>query len=298
MLWRLILLWCLLVPSLARAETYKAQLFLSWNLRPYWEFTEGFKKTKLFKTKVNLLPEEKNIWGKAQVLVPVGHRAFSWLSERPPKPLFAALVLHPSLILEGNSTASKFILGGLYLRLPPEVVFPLLCRELAPFFEGHPIIFGIPYSSPFNLSFIKEAQALALLWGFKVEPLPLKEGMAVYEKALQRVDVIYFLPDPFLESEEVISHLIKMAVLAGKIVVGYNHFYLEKGALLALLINYQRAGVKAAQLLYQCLKVQKCGWDYAPFEVAWNEKARRFYQRKEKVTPPQKPVSRLSAVRK
>ncbi len=295
MLWLLIWLCFLLIPGGAKAKGLHAQLILSWNLRPYWEFAEAFEETKLFKVRVDLLPEDPLPWPKADVLVPVGHRAYTFLLEKGQKPLWVALVLHPSLLPRLTKSQSLTVLGGLYLRLPPEAVFPLLQEKLAPLLGKREIVFGIPFSSSSNLSFIKESQSLGQIWGFKVVALPLSEGLSAYQDKLRLVDVLYFLPDPFLESEEVISRLIKMAVLSQKIVVGYNRFFLKKGALLALVIDYRAAGYKAARLLLGCLQGQKCGWEYAPFVLLWNEKAHHYYQKREKPPPTQKPSSRLPA---
>lgn len=285
MRWPLALLCWLFLTGLSPAAEFKVQLFLSWNLRPYWDFAEGFKKNHHFQAKISLL-EEGDIWETARVLVPVGHRALSFLEDQSQKPLWAALILHPSLIPK-----RKRLLGGLYLRLPPEVVLPLIRARLAPLFGERTLVLGIPYSTEANLSFLKEVQKISLLWGLKVVPLPLAQGLSTYEEALKPVDVIYFLPDPFLESEEVISRLIKMAVMAGKVVVGYNRFFLEKGGLLAFVIDYYRAGIKASRLLYRCLNQGDCGWHYAPFKLLWNEKALRYYQVKEKERPAKKPSS-------
>ena len=285
MRWQLALLCWLLLTGFSPAAEFKVQLFLSWNLRPYWDFAAGFKKNRHFQVKTTLLGEEE-IWEAARVLVPVGHRALSFLEDQSQKPLWAALILHPSLLPK-----RKRLLGGLYLRLPPEVVLPLIKARLAPLFGDRTLVLGIPYSTEENLSFLKEAQELSLLWGLKVVPLPLAQGLSAYEAAMRKVDVIYFLPDPFLESEEVISRLIKMAVVAGKVVVGYNRFFLEKGGLLAFVIDYYRAGTRASRLLYRCLNQGDCGWYYAPFKLLWNEKALRYYQVKEKERPAKKPSS-------
>jgi len=262
----------------------RVQLFLSWNLKPYWEFAEGFEKTHLFETYVVVVEVEPSIVEGTVALVPVGHRALKFLlKKRTSLPMWGALILHPSLVNTEN------LLGGLYLRLPPRVFLPVLREELdkLPLFKKRHINLGIPYSDPHNLQFIEEVALWAPIWDFQIITLPLNDWQS-FQKNLSQTEVVYFIPDPFLESEEVLSRLLKMVVLEGKLVVGYNRFFLEKGAFLAFLIDYKRAGKKAAQALKNCLEKKLCGWIHAPFKLKRNKKALQYFlnlhHRKEKET--------------
>lgn len=254
--------------SFARTEVV---LVLSWDLKPYWEFVEGFQKTDLFQSKVFLVSEWLGSEG-SKAVVAVGHRALKKVLEKasPSLPIFGALVLHPRLL---DCSRLK---GGVYLLLPPEVVWPILRERLKPYFSDTFTV-GIPYSTPFNKFLAKKARDTGIFWGIKVKPIPLKEGFSQLEKDLQEVDVLYFLPDPFWESEEVILKIIKMALLRGKIVVGYNRFFLKNGALLAFLIDYTATGAKTARLLKDCLDKNFCRWEPAEFFVEENQKIKKFF---------------------
>ncbi len=70
-----------------------------------------------------------------------------------------------------------------------------------------------------------------------------------------------------------LTHLVKDALLHGIAVVGYNHFFIEIGAVLALNIDYERVGILGAKLAEDILSGSQCGLASPPFEVEWNEKA-------------------------
>jgi len=279
-----LLIWCLL-GGISLGGKKRAYLLLSWNLKPYWDFVEGFEKASSFKTKVFVL-EKTNYFNleeieKADIIIPVGHRALKFvLKQSHLKPIFATLILAPEFI-EDNSLSTN-ILGGIYLRISPEIFLPILKKELQPIFHKDFLI-GIPFSFPENRKFVEKAKKLAISWNIKVIPIPFpsKGTKETFRKLLNQIDVLYLIPDPFLESEEAIEEIIKEAVLQKKIIVGYNRFFLKKGALLALVIDYSEAGRKSALFLQKCLEKnlsKNCGWQFAPFKVLINEKLIPFYK--------------------
>jgi len=264
-------------PALALS---KITFLLSWNLKPYWDFVAGFRSQNLFKDETLVLKEE-NFWltdhlKKAEYIVAVGHRAFEEIAQLSPQaPIFVALVVAPELLpLKSNLN----LRGGLYLRLPPEIFLPLLKRQLYEFF-GRSFTIGIPFSSPENEIFVKRVIIQAEKQNLKIIPLDLRKGPLVLQKSWDQIEVLYLIPDPFLESEEAIANFLKKAVLNNKIVVGYNRFFLKKGALIAFIIDYKEAGRKSAQILSSCLKENAfCGWHPAPFKVKINKKLLNFYR--------------------
>jgi len=75
------------------------QALLSWNLRPYWLFIEGFEEV-FPKTLVKVLPSSVNdrIFFKKtkdqKAWIAVGHRALTFLNQRKTDiPVFAGLIL-------------------------------------------------------------------------------------------------------------------------------------------------------------------------------------------------------------
>jgi len=272
MLWFISLFLLFLIPT--QAISADIDLLLSWDLKPYWEFVEGFQKARLFKTHVEILGEKADFQAKGKIFVAVGHRALRAIQQKPALyPFFAALILHPSL---AGKPAPR---GGVYLLLPPEIIFSSLKRALQSLLKKERVILGIPYSTPFNQKLIEEAAQKAPQWGFEVIPVSLKEGLWLLNKAVSKIDVLYFWPDPFWESREVIVKVIEQAILQRVIVVGFNNFFLSKGALLAFVIDYRKAGYRAAFLVKDCLESSVCYWEPAPFNLKLNEKLKEFYSK-------------------
>jgi len=245
------------------------RLLLSWNLRPYWEFAEGFRSTRFFRVHISLLREDFQPDFRENPL-PVGHRALGFIRQAGFEgPLFAALILHPSLL--GPREAQ----GGIYLLPPPGDFFPRLKNVLS----AHDLSvrrIGIPYTSPSLKRFLEEIRKEASSYGFQVNLLPLT-GFEAFRRELAGLDLVFFVPDPFLESEGVISRLVKTTVLSGRLAIGYNRFFLEKGAHFALIIDYRGAGREGAKLFREFLAGAR-KWTPAPFHIEENKKALRFYQ--------------------
>jgi len=265
------LFFLILAPSSLLAQ--KVELLLSWNLKPYWQFVEGFRETGLFEAEVVVLKEVSGGGGfrAGEIVVAVGHRALSYVQKHPPRFFLASLVLHPSLV--GEPAPS----GGVFLLLPPEQILPSLREALSPFLGRGTISLAIPYSTTYGRRFVSEAQKLAPLFGFRVLPVPLREGLAPLEEALSRAQVLYLLPDPFWESEELIAQVLEKALRKGCLAVGFNRFFLEKGAFLAFLIDYRLAGELTAHLLKECLTSRDCSWRPAPFRLKLNKHLKNFY---------------------
>lgn len=257
---------------------FKVTFLLSWNLKPYWNFINGFQEESEFEEEILLL--ENNFWvdnqlKSAKYIIPLGHKAYNKvLSISPSCPIFVALIVAPEMI---KKTDKIDLRGGIYLRLPPDIFLPIIRQKLQEFFPSL-ITIGIPFTSYENKYFVKEVSKKAHKWNFKVIPINLKSNKTL-KNFWSKIDVLYLIPDPFLDSEEVIAQIIKKAILQQKIVIGYNKFFLKKGAFLAFIINYKEAGRKCAQILRVCLpKNTFCGWHPAPFKIKINEKLLNFYR--------------------
>ena len=87
------------------------------------------------------------------------------------------------------------------------------------------------------------------------------------------MNTLLFIPDSTVISEALLSHLVKEALLHRIAVVGYNHFFMEIGAVLAFKIDYKGVGALGAKLAGKVVSGSSCRLHSPPFEVEWNQKA-------------------------
>jgi len=70
---------------------------------------------------------------------------------------------------------------------------------------------------------------------------------------IAQVDAILFIPDSSIISRVVIQHIIKQALLRKVPVIGYNKFFLDSGATLSFIIDYEQVGREVAELVQKQL---------------------------------------------
>ena len=201
------------------------------------------------------------------LLIAIGPEAsiLVWSTLDPDDKKIALMVLDQQKLLADPE------LCGVDLRIPIKDQINLIKQRL-----GDKRKIGILYNPLENRELIERAQKEGAELGISVIPLPVHrrhEITKVLSSAYQNIDTLLFIPDSTVISMALLSHLAKDALLHGIAVVGYNHFFVEIGAVLAFNINYEKVGILGAKLAEDILSGSQCGLSSPPFEVEWNEKA-------------------------
>ncbi len=205
--------------------------------------------------------------GGARVVVCIGPEAARLVRDRivPPSRAVLLMILEPASLLDMSG------LCGIDLRVPPPVQFSEMARR---FGEGARI--GVLFSPAENGRFIEGAASLASNEGLVLVPMPVRsrsEVRRVFEARLPSLDVLWFIPDSTVISEAVVSYLVKTALIHGVASVGYNHFFMERGAVMSFTVDYEAVGQRGADLVRSLLSGGGCPLGPPPYRVEWNEKA-------------------------
>jgi len=91
-------------------------------------------------------------------------------------------------------------------------------------------------------------------------------------KYRKNIDVLLFIPDTVVIKEALVQYLIKESIFRGIAVVGYNHFFIENGAVMSLSIDYEEVGKVGANLLKRIWDGGNCSLVPPPFKVEWNQR--------------------------
>jgi ABC-type uncharacterized transport system substrate-binding protein len=201
------------------------------------------------------------------LLIAIGPEAsiLVWSTLDPDDKKIALMVLDQQKLLADPEPC------GVDLRIPIKDQINLIKQRL-----GDKRKIGILYNPLENRELIEQAQKEGAELGISVIPLPVHkrhEITKVLSSAYQNIDTLLFIPDSTVISMALLTHLVKDALLHGIAVVGYNHFFVEIGAVLAFNINYEKVGILGAKLARDILSGSQCGLSSPPFEVEWNEKA-------------------------
>ncbi len=200
------------------------------------------------------------------LLVAIGPNAarLIWGIDRPEVNKMALMVLDLKAFLKPLPPC------GIDLRVP-------LAQELqaisARFKDNQRI--GIPFSQPENRLLVNQAIKAANRFNAQVVPIPIKDIHNVFldlTRMYNQIDILLCIPDRIFVSEAIVTHLIKECLLHGVAVVGYNHFFIESGALMAFTIDYKLVGVRGAELVRRIMTGEPCKVYNPPFRQEWNEK--------------------------
>jgi len=105
----------------------------------------------------------------------------------------------------------------------------------------------------------------------EVIPLPVRnreEIPRVLRENWSRIDGLWFIPDRTVISESLVKFIIKEAMSNGVATLGYNRFFYESGAAMALVLDYRAAGAEAAAMARESLRGGDCRAAGPPF-AAW-----------------------------
>jgi len=270
----LVFLLCSFFSALLHAGEHNADVavIVSSQIRPYVMALEGLRSSLQQPLKIyylNLNPEliRHNLsQERHDLLIAIGPEAsvLAWSTLNPGDKKIALMVLDQQKLLEDAEPC------GVDLRIPIKEQIKLIKERL-----GDRRKIGILYNPAENREWVEKAQKHGSDLGASVMPLPVHsrhEITKVLSSAYQDIDTLLFIPDSTVISMALLSHLVKDALLHGIAVVGYNHFFMEIGAVLAFNIDYERVGILGAELARDVLSGSECRLNPPPFEIEWSEK--------------------------
>jgi len=266
-------LWSLF-SALLHAEEHNTDVavIVSSQIRPYVMALEGLRSSLQQPLKIyylNLNPEliRHNLSQEHHdLLIAIGPEAsvLAWSNLNPGDKKIALMVLDQQKLLEDPEPC------GVDLRIPIKEQIKLIKERL-----GGRRKIGILYNPMENRGWVEQARRHGSDLGVSVIPLRVHnrhEITKVLSSAYQDIDTLLFIPDSTVISMALLSHLVKDALLHGIAVVGYNHFFMEIGAVLAFNIDYERVGILGAELARDVLSGSKCRLTPPPFHIEWSEK--------------------------
>jgi len=251
----------------------KITIVISSNIRPYKEALDGFKKALDLAVECYDLknPElVKYVLTKEHqdfvvAIGPEASRIVHDFSPLPPEKKLYLMVLDPEELLGEDKVC------GVDLRIPPD-------RELKKIHERlkGPLNLGIFYCPEENQEMVSLFSSRARAFGINVTGIPVESPKAVpkaFKDNLGRINTILFIPDSVVIQEALVRYLIKRSVLMGIAVIGYNHFFIENGAVMSLTIQYDKVGEEGARLLKDMILKGVCKKVSPPYVVEWNKGA-------------------------
>ncbi|RKX58239.1 MAG: hypothetical protein DRP28_05245 [Thermodesulfobacteriota bacterium] len=268
------LLWpVLLTPLHAEENNADIAVIVSSQIRPYVMALEGLRsglQQPLIIYYLNSNPKliRHNLSRKCyDLLITIGPEAsiLAWSILNPDDKKIVLMVLDPQKLLTDPGA------HGVDLRIPIKEQMRLIKKRL-----GGKRKIGILYNPAENREWVEQAQKEASGLGMSVIPLMVQkrnEIIKVLSSAYQNIDTLLFIPDSTVISTALLTHLVKEALLHGIAVVGYNHFFVEIGAVMAFNIDYEKVGILGSKLARDIMSGSQCGLFPPPFEVEWNEKA-------------------------
>ena len=256
------------------AKEYKANIavVVSSQIRPYIMALDGLRSSLKYPLTVYYLSSNPELvrhrlgQERYDLVIAIGPEAsiLTWSVLRPGDKKIALMVLDPQDLLADPDPC------GVDLRVPMKDQIRLIVNRF-----GDKRKIGIPYNPVENKKWVEQAQKAGADIGVRIIPLPIhkrREITKVLSSAYQYIDTLLFIPDSTVISEALLSHLAKDALLHGIAVVGYNHFFVEIGAVMAFSINYEEVGTLGAEVARKVLSGSRCRLFPPPFKVEWDKR--------------------------
>ncbi|NIA08332.1 MAG: hypothetical protein GWP10_00800 [Nitrospiraceae bacterium] len=273
-----VLLLAILIFPLCPGSVYAEQhnriaVVVSSEIRPYIMALDGLRSGLKYPLTVYYLSSNPELvrhrlgQERYDLVIAIGPEASSltWSVLRPKDKKIAIMVLDPQDLLSDPDPC------GVDLRVPMKEQIRLIVNRL-----GNKRKIGIPYNPIENKKWVEQAQEAGTELGVCIVPLAIHKRQEITEvlsSAYRHIDTLLFIPDSTVISEALLSHLVKDALLHGVAVVGYNHFFMEIGSVMAFSINYEKVGVLGAEVAKGVLSGSKCSLLPPPFKVEWDKRA-------------------------
>lgn len=203
-----------------------------------------------------------------KLFVAVGPRALSYLLEKDIKrsQIIFGMVLNP----ESFITESDTDVTGVPLDIFSLTQFNII-KKVFPDIKK----VGVLYDPENNEKWINTARFLAGTSKIQLIPLAVSTGSmipAVLDENAATLDAVLFIPDATVISTTIIKHSIKQLILKQIPAIGYNSFFIESGAVLSFIVDYEKVGRQLANLIYESLSRKEKVSVGSIFKVVLNKK--------------------------
>ncbi len=246
---------------------------ISQRIRPYMQILEGINdglSGKSIDLSVHYLGDDaksaaiqRELQREAPALVvAVGPEALS-LSTSIKAPAMYSAVLSPK---------SDFTCG-VSLNIP----VPVQLREIEKHFPSMKRV-GLLFDPVQNLEFYEDAKKALDFLDLEIVPLRVSSTdvlSTVLRKNWDRIDCLWMIPDPTIISAPLVQYIIKQALFQKKGVLGYNHFFIQSGALFAFEFDYEALGKQSAEQIVRRLSHGECSRQAPVFHTRINTKIAR-----------------------
>lgn len=266
-------------PSEAKAM-YSVAVVVSQKIRPYLDALQGiqsaFEKEEGVRLEVLFMEAEKDPEHKSLIrrlekekfdlLLAVGPEAMELIWNAFPKeavPKIFAMVLHPEKIAPGSSA-----LCGIPLGIPVQTQVMEFSRNLPRVKR-----IGLIYDPVNNSDFAAGAEQAAREYGINIVPLKVgarSDILSVFQNQWRDITALWMIPDHTVISESLILFMIKEAIAKNVAVLGYNRFFTDSGAAMALACDYQAIGKQAAGMALDKLAGGACHVEVPAYRVLLN----------------------------
>ena len=255
-----IFFWLFLLVSISSSEVCSAQdrsvaVLITREIAPYIAAVDGLEealvnsKTQRFFLDKNGVPY--SLSGSSATLKPeqyaalvaIGPDALHYLlANQGPPPISFGMILNPQHLFKDY----LYPACGVSLNLPIRGQLTALLEHL-PWLKR----LGVLFDPDNNRLWYRNASVMANQLGIELVPLEVETnaGQISIVGDIAQVDAILFIPDSSIISRVVIQYIIKQAFLSEIPVVGYNKFFLDSGATLSFIIDYEQIGRQLAGLV-------------------------------------------------
>ncbi len=260
----------------------KGVIILSSGILPYKETLEGiqgvfsnkglltlFSNLTIYDYHSNPRLAEHMIMSKEnEFIVTIGPEAAIAASKLSHLPLYRRLYL---MVLDLPALIDEKGACGIDLRIPPKIQL----KEISSRLKGIKSI-GVMFNHKENHEIIKRFQEASSQYNINIRPIPVsrpRDCPELLRKNKDKIDAVLFIPDSVVSKETLLQYLIKEAILLGISPIGYNKFFMDSGAVMSFIINYQEIGRVGAQLLKKGMQYKRCEFIPPPYHIEWNKKA-------------------------
>jgi putative ABC transport system substrate-binding protein len=264
-------------------------VLISMKIKPYLEALEGIKTYLTAFPEITIesffLEDVEASWRNGfpflkgnhpyRSIIAVGPEAALYLNSNPPdEPIVKVftMISNPAAIIPQQE--SSFC--GISLSVDAKEQIPWIAKSLPDVKT-----LGILYNPEHNRDYVAAAQAGGAAAGIRIEPLRVDsrdEVPDLLRKNWHRLDGLLLIPDPTVISASLIKYIIKDGISNRVPVIGYNRFFIQNGALMAFVYDYEQIGKETALMLREILFEKKvCRSNPAAFTVVINQRiARQF----------------------
>ncbi|WP_321491608.1 ABC transporter substrate binding protein [uncultured Desulfobacter sp.] len=279
LLWAMILIISLVPWEVAQGNN-KAAVFISDTIKPYFEAVSGLEaglKGKRVDLKIveikNMTQSEFGETGKALLA-----DGYTYWAAAGPEAMAKSykcnlpqvsgrvyfMVLDPENVIEPSTVLSC----GISLKIS---VFRQVEEIIGAFPQG--LKPGLIFDPRYNVGFAEQA-----LSGFHTFGIPLSllkvnsrnQVAQVLAEGMKHLNMLWMIPDQTVISESIIQYIIKQAMERNIGIVGYNRYFVRQGAVAAFVIDYEKVGRQAAQILTDMMDGHACQMPEPAFEFTVN----------------------------